>query len=132
MASIKRKSGTEIRNGQPEKKHKFGTMPESGLSVLRNEEPAFPRGGATILTPLEHKQIQIQATRDVLFEQNAAGKSSNRDLENEENEEDTLDGVEEIPVAIRQNPKPKTRKGKGLRILEEPGLRIEGLSYKVG
>src|SRR2546423_14504699 len=39
------------------------------VSVLKEEEKAFPRGGASVLTPLEHKQIQAEATRDVLFEQ---------------------------------------------------------------
>lgn len=41
------------------------------------EEAAFPRGGGSILTPLEHKQIQIQATRDVLFEQQGKEPSEN-------------------------------------------------------
>src|SRR5271163_964569 len=52
------------------------------ISKLRDEEVAFPRGGASILTPLEHKQIQIEATRDVLFEQQGA-KSSKPDAEGE-------------------------------------------------
>ena len=38
-------------------------------SVFKNEETSFPRGGASVLTPLEHKQIQAQANQDVLFEQ---------------------------------------------------------------
>jgi rRNA biogenesis protein RRP5 len=38
------------------------------LSKVREEDAAFPRGGASVLTPLEHKQIQIEATQDVLFE----------------------------------------------------------------
>ena len=48
-------------------------------SILKDEGRAFPRGGANALTPLEYKQIQIQATKDVLFEENgskgAAGNS---------------------------------------------------------
>ncbi|KAI1862516.1 hypothetical protein JX265_009230 [Neoarthrinium moseri] len=39
------------------------------LSRLKEEEPLFPRGGGSVLSPLEHKQIQIQAKQDVLFEQ---------------------------------------------------------------
>ena len=42
---------------------------DENSSILRDEERAFPRGGASALTPLEYKQIQIQATRDVLFEE---------------------------------------------------------------
>ncbi|KAI1094561.1 nucleic acid-binding protein, partial [Rostrohypoxylon terebratum] len=41
----------------------------SAVSRLKEEEPLFPRGGASVLTPLEHKQISIQAKQDVLFEQ---------------------------------------------------------------
>lgn len=45
--------------------------PESSMqrSVFKDEEKSFPRGGASVLTPLEHKQIQIKANQDVLFEQ---------------------------------------------------------------
>src|SRR5262245_9633609 len=38
-------------------------------SIFKDEEKSFPRGGASVLTPLEHKQIQIKANQDVLFEQ---------------------------------------------------------------
>ncbi|XXH04904.1 hypothetical protein Hte_011326 [Hypoxylon texense] len=41
----------------------------STISRLKEEEPLFPRGGGSVLTPLEHKQISIQAKQDVLFEQ---------------------------------------------------------------
>ena len=84
------------------------------------EEPAFPRGGASVLTPLEHKQIQIEATRDVLFEQGA--KSSKPDVEADED-----------------TPRPKKKsksKGKNKKDVvntepEEEVVKIEGLSYKV-
>lgn len=39
------------------------------ISRLKEDEPMFPRGGGSVLSPLEHKQIQIQAKKDVLFEQ---------------------------------------------------------------
>src|SRR5438876_929899 len=38
-----------------------------------NEQPAFPRGGGGILTPIEKKQIHARATRDALREQKSAG-----------------------------------------------------------
>ncbi|KAI0180262.1 nucleic acid-binding protein [Hypoxylon sp. FL1284] len=41
----------------------------AAVSRLKEEEPLFPRGGGSVLTPLEHKQISIQAKQDVLFEQ---------------------------------------------------------------
>jgi rRNA biogenesis protein RRP5 len=91
------------------------------ISRVREEEAAFPRGGASVLTPLEHKQIQIEATRDVLFEQEG-GKSSRS------NEDDG-------EPAARKKHKPKS-KGKGKKGAEaaepeEDIVKIEGLSYKV-
>ncbi len=74
------------------------------------EEPAFPRGGASILTPLEHKQIQIEATRDVLFEHANSTEPKKRKIQ----------------------PKGKGKKSTVNVGLEEENVRIEGLSYKVG
>ncbi|PMD22120.1 nucleic acid-binding protein [Hyaloscypha hepaticicola] len=90
------------------------------ISRIREEEAAFPRGGASVLTPLEHKQIQIEATRDVLFEQEG-GKSSRPDEDDGE-------------AAARKKHKPKS-KGKGKKGVEaaepeEDIVKIEGLSYK--
>ncbi|KAE9372351.1 nucleic acid-binding protein [Stipitochalara longipes BDJ] len=105
---------------------KDGATPKASLvpkiSRVREEEAAFPRGGASLLTPLEHKQIQIEATRDVLFEQES-GKSSR--LEE--------DGVRE-ETAVRKKNKSKS-KGKGKKgtenaEAEEENVKIEGLSYK--
>ncbi|KAK7938058.1 uncharacterized protein PG986_014926 [Apiospora aurea] len=42
------------------------------LTKLKEEEPLFPRGGGSVLTPLEQKQIQVQARQDVLFEQESS------------------------------------------------------------
>ena len=39
-----------------------------GDSQLNSNEVAFPRGGASALTPLEVKEIHHRAARDVLFE----------------------------------------------------------------
>lgn len=95
-------------------------------SVLQTEERAFPRGGASVLTPLEHKQIQIQATRDVLFEQNGGSKPGPASDEEENAEQDT---------AITR-PASKKRKRNKFDKQEDtqqdaPGVKIEGLSYKV-
>ena len=87
------------------------------------EDFAFPRGGASILTPLEHKQIQIEATRDVLFEQQGS-KSSRPDLKST--------GTEATGTVRKKS---KTR-GKEKKVTEnieaeDGGVKIEGLSYKV-
>ncbi|KAG0678674.1 rRNA biogenesis protein rrp5 [Pichia californica] len=39
-------------------------------------EIAFPRGGASILTPMEMKEVSNKAKRDVLFEQNSKNEST--------------------------------------------------------
>jgi rRNA biogenesis protein RRP5 len=39
------------------------------VSVLKDEEPMFPRGGGSVLTPLEQKQIQLEAKADALREE---------------------------------------------------------------
>ncbi|CAK7273512.1 rRNA bioproteinsis protein rrp5 [Sporothrix epigloea] len=39
------------------------------VSRLKEDEPLFPRGGGSVLTPLEYKQIQVQAKSDALFDQ---------------------------------------------------------------
>ncbi len=44
------------------------------VTKLKEEEPLFPRGGGSVLTPLEQKQISIQAKKDVLFEEHSAAQ----------------------------------------------------------
>ncbi|KAJ6441591.1 rRNA biogenesis protein RRP5 [Purpureocillium lavendulum] len=36
------------------------------VSLLKDDEPIFPRGGGSVLTPLEQKQIQLEAKADAL------------------------------------------------------------------
>ena len=56
-------------------KHMAPSKSRTGVNstILDDEERAFPRGGGSVLTPLEQRQIQIQATRDVLFEEKSQG-----------------------------------------------------------
>ncbi|KAI1268533.1 nucleic acid-binding protein [Xylariaceae sp. FL1019] len=44
----------------------------AAVSRLKEEEPLFPRGGGSVLSPLEHRQISIQAKQDALFEQESS------------------------------------------------------------
>ena len=39
------------------------------VSLLKDEEPMFPRGGGSVLTPLEQKQIQLEAKADAMREE---------------------------------------------------------------
>ena len=93
------------------------------ISKVREEEFAFPRGGASVLSPLEHKQIQIEATRDVLFEQQS-GKSSKVDADGQQDED--------IQSSVRKSKSiSKKKKGKHTTEPEEEDVKIESLSYKV-
>ncbi|DAA76920.1 TPA_exp: Uncharacterized protein A8136_7149 [Trichophyton benhamiae CBS 112371] len=98
------------------------------ISMLRDEQPAFPRGGNNVLTPLERKQIQIQATKDVLFEQK--GKNGAEFANSED--EGSLGAVEDKKDA---GTKSKKRKAKASKTKEAPaaakqGVKVESLTYK--
>jgi rRNA biogenesis protein RRP5 len=95
-------------------------------SVFKDEEKSFPRGGASVLTPLEHKQIQIQANQDVLFEQAGIKRSGDDGLSDMGSE----DG--EARAASKPAKKRPSKKGKKAVGDEdtEPLVRVEGLNYK--
>lgn len=132
MAPTKRKADVAAESLRSEKKQKQKSSSSAKLSVLKDEEPAFPRGGASGLTPLEHKQIQIQAKHDVLFEQNTGKKPPRNEFEDEENEEDMPDQPNAPIAKSRRKSKSKEEKGGKNGLVEEAIVRIEGLSYKVG
>ena len=126
----KRRKSFEDQNQKPTGKISYRTSIEKPrkqlTNLLREEEPAFPRGGASLLTPLEHKQIQIEATRDVLFEQNATKKSKVG-----------FDDADDDDVEAATTPVQKKRKSRSKRKLdkieasaEDSTVKIEGLSYK--
>jgi rRNA biogenesis protein RRP5 len=107
-------------DGENTTKSKIPHVPK--ISKVKDEEVAFPRGGASLLTPLEHKQIQIEATRDVLFEQGANSKSDEA-------------GGNGAPAEKKKHKlkkvKGKGKKGSEAAEVEEEHVRIEGLSYTV-
>ena len=129
MPSLKRK--TETESEFPIKKQRPSQALRSAVSILKDEEPAFPRGGASVLTPLEHKQIQIRAKQDVLFEQSTGKKARNYDSEDEENEDG--EHFEEGPGKPKTKRKLTTsgKKNQASNTTQETGVKIEGLSYKV-
>ena len=128
MALLKRKSDGYAGSSRPEKKAKSSSS--TTVTSQKEEEPAFPRGGASILTPLEHKQIQIQAKNDVLFEQKS-GKKLHRDgFEDEKNEERMAEDQDTVTKPKRKN-KVRGKKGGTNGTIEEAAVRIEGLSYNV-
>ena len=94
-------------------------------SVFRDEEKAFPRGGASVLTPLEHKQIQIKANQDVLFEQAGIKRSGDDGFSDMGSE----DGEKAAPKLSKKR---LTKRGKKTHEdgEKEQVVRVEGLNYK--
>lgn len=120
------------RNGKPfaatSKHQKLPT-----ISTLVNEQPAFPRGGGDILTPLEKKQIRAQADRDVLIEQK---RKQNKDLFDEHDGDDLAPDLQDgADVGIGEDrAKSKSKKSSKRRKVQDAETdakpRIEGLNYK--
>jgi rRNA biogenesis protein RRP5 len=103
------------------------------ISQLANEQPAFPRGGADILTPLEKKQIRAQAERDVLIEQKQ--KKINHLFDSPEDDAISLEGqgddLSEIGGQVKKSKSNKSSKRlKVQKVNAESTPRIEGLNYK--
>ncbi|KAF9892539.1 rRNA biogenesis protein rrp5 [Aspergillus nanangensis] len=127
--------GEDRKNDQKKQKNEDQTdAPKSSeLSVLRDDEPSFPRGGGSVLTPLERKQIQIQATKDVLFEQKGSkGPSGNfGGADDDEDEDAEMEDVDDSNAAKKSRKrKVKGKKDTKSEPAKEKGVRIEGLSFK--
>ena len=129
MAPIKRKSGEKPVAERPAKKQRPPTTSTATLATLK-EEPAFPRGGANILTPLEQKQINIQAKQDVLFEQNTGKRAIRHEFEEEENDEELPTTQGKSPVKGKSKARSIIKKSKSSVAVQERSVKVEGLSYK--
>lgn len=158
MAPVKRKVGENLNSGLPatkrlridtkddstapknrketDKENVKPTRPETRsqpASILKKEQPAFPRGGAGVLTPLEKKQIQAKATRDAIAEhkreKDLFGSSSKPAVEDSEVEEFPSDADE---LTQKSSKKTFTKKKRHATDgdLHEPGVRIESLTFK--
>ncbi|GAB7347215.1 hypothetical protein MBLNU459_g3320t2 [Dothideomycetes sp. NU459] len=126
-------SKTSDRVVQPKPKpkpHGDGDRNPAKASILSTEERAFPRGGASVLTPLEHKQIKLEAERDVLFEQSSGKKQP----KSADYSDDDGDAAAAATGADGTAPSKKRRKTKGKKDgtadASLPSIKIQGLSYK--
>ena len=129
MAPMKRKNDSIGQHERPGKRTK--PPADTTLPILKEEAP-FPRGGASVLTPIEHKQITIQAEKDFLFEQNTGKKTPRNDYGAKENE-DAPDA--ELSGTTRQKqPKKGKVSQKHRKSVVESGrqgaLRVESLGFK--
>lgn len=127
----KQKTASNDSNSKPD----ANSAPKaSELSVLRDDEPSFPRGGGSVLTPLERKQIQIQATKDVLFEQKGSKPSAGDFGDDGMEDTDMEDAGDDTKSAAAKKSRKKKTKGKKdaeKDATEKKDVRIEGLNFKV-
>ena len=113
----------EVKYTKPPIAKSESTAPKS---IFKDEERSFPRGGASVLTPLEHKQIQIKATQDVLFEQSGLKRGGEDGL----NDEGSDAGIQEAPKAGKKRKSKKHKKSHAVEEAEQI-IRVEALTYKV-
>jgi rRNA biogenesis protein RRP5 len=102
-----------------------GNVQLSKIAAGKGEEAAFPRGGASILTPLEHKQIHIEAERDVLFEQQSISRRQDA------RDEETIELQAFSKTAKKRKSRLKGQEGPSKLEDGDELVKIEGLSYKV-
>ncbi|KAK9431989.1 hypothetical protein V1505DRAFT_366924 [Lipomyces doorenjongii] len=98
--------------------------PVAPKSALKRQEDVadFPRGGASVLTPLEYKEAANEAVRDVLFESSLQDQPSKKAKTDEKTDKETRRRQRQIrKQQISQKPKggPKS-----------PTIKIEGLTFK--
>lgn len=110
-ASESSKDDSKKGAAQPKSPAKPAAAPV--VTKLKEEEPLFPRGGGSVLTPLEQKQISIQAKKDVLFEEHSTGQKGEKAS------------------------KKKRRKSRADETADKPAkdddaVKIESLNFKVG
>ncbi|ODH29330.1 hypothetical protein ACO22_03757 [Paracoccidioides brasiliensis] len=124
-----RKGAKGGKKSQAENSRDSSDLPSKApaVSVLRKEEPMFPRGGGNILTPLEQKQIQIQATRDVLFEQNGAAGQQDDNMDEADRGHKKSGKSSGIKV---KKVKSKAKKQAASEDPTKQAVRIEGLNFK--
>ncbi|KAF2762569.1 ribosomal RNA processing protein RRP5 [Pseudovirgaria hyperparasitica] len=120
-------STEQTRDGQTTTNEFSKNKPLGAKSVLKSESKSFPRGGGSVLTPLEHKQIQNEAAKDVLFEQSV----------NKKGREDHSHGEEAVKFAAETTGKgPRRHKsirngeGPDIAATAEKAMRTDSLSYK--
>lgn len=118
----------------PAKKPFSNALPVAPLSVSKlkgsgKEEITFPRGGGSVLTPLEYKEATNEAARDVLFESGAGGgsKPGRRDVDGDVDMEDGEKKPKQKKRKTEHAKKDKSTKAKE----EHTTLKVEGLSFKV-
>lgn len=124
----KKRNEIDKENGKPARSE----ARSQPVSILKTEQPAFPRGGAGLLTPLEKKQIQAKATRDAIAEHKREKDlfgSSSKPAAEDSDEDAFLSDTDQTTKKQSQKTFTKTRQTTD-GALHEPGTRIESLTFK--
>ncbi|CRK35725.1 hypothetical protein BN1708_001355, partial [Verticillium longisporum] len=111
------KPSTSTRDGADSQKRASSgaDAPKSVISsILKDEEPMFPRGGGSVLTPLEQKQIQLEAKADALRE---------GEFDTEEKTKHKKEKRRKSKLGAFEDTKKKSSS-------DEDGTKIEALNYK--
>ena len=108
------KKGKKGKEAAKEPKSPAKPAAPAVVSKLKEEEPLFPRGGGSVLTPLEQKQISIQAKKDVLFEEQSEG------------------GKKGDTAARKRRRKSRAGEAGTEPAKDEDAVKVESLNFKVG
>ena len=131
MVPKKRKAKSGESPAKPTKQQKLGSTKYIELSASNEDEPLFRRGGASVLSPFEQKQIQIRAKKYAFYEQETGGRlgpTSGSDADERINS-NAVAGFGSGVLFSRHKPVSKvSKKHKGIDSPQN-GVKIEGLSY---
>lgn len=102
------------------------------ISILKTEQPTFPRGGAGLLTPLEKKQIQARATRDAIAEHKRSKDlfGSSAPVVDDSKGYDFLSDADEADQRPRKKTSSEKKRHATNSALRETGMRVESLTFK--
>ena len=130
MAPVKRKFRAEEPLKRPVKQLKLTPSRSIELSNSREEEPIFRRGGASILTPLEQRNIQIRAKQDAFYEQESGKKpATTLDSDTEEIDRSGIDDGTRKAPSTKSGSKSQSPQKHRVQVSPHYGIKIESLSY---
>lgn len=112
-------TNSTAKNNEPESEPRKSVK----ASLLSGEDRAFPRGGATVLTPLEQRQIRVEAERDVLFEEAGKTKVSKEEYDGSDQETAVKSKTKGKPAAKRSKTTTSDTKA-------SDQIKIQGLGFK--
>lgn len=124
------KTSSKSQGTVPRKEDEKPAPKPATKSLLSKEQPAFPRGGASLLTPLEKKQIDARAWRDAQKEAGGQAGLFEGGGPDSEGSADIEDGIDNAPVSKKQKDKKKRADPLSKKSVMPKDTKIGGLSHK--